>query len=189
MGKAEAMISIPTLESERLYLRALSKNDVAQIVEFAGDYDVAKMTLNIPHPYTEESALWWINHSHEGWESDDRFTFAIERKEDGQFLGGMGIHLQKRDLKATAGYWIGKPFWGKGFASEALTRIIQYGFENGLNRIQANHLTHNMASGRVMEKAGMTLEATLDDYYQKDGEGRTVIQYRILKREWEASQS
>lgn len=184
---AKIMTSIPQLGSNRLILRALSIADVPAIVEYAGAYDVAKMTLNIPHPYPEESAHWWINHSHEGFNTGERSTFAIERKEDGQFMGGMGIHISKRDLKATAGYWIGKPFWGHGYATESLKRIIKYGFEevDGLNRIQANHLIDNLASGRVMEKAGMKQEAILEDYYQKDGKGRTVVQYRILKREWD----
>ena len=83
---------------------------------------------------------------------------------------------------------LGVPFWGHGYMTEALKRLIQYGFEeHNLNRIDANYFIFNPASGRVMEKAGMTFEGVLRQRFIKDENTIDVGVCSILREEWENS--
>lgn len=79
--------------------------------------------------------------------------WAITHSDDGRLFGAISIHVEKGQRLAEIGYWIGKPFWNRGYATEATRAAIAYGFEHlGSNRIQARHMTKNPASGRVMQK-------------------------------------
>ena len=170
-------------ETDRLILRCLQEDDAPHFVELAGDYEVSKMTLNIPHPYSNDDAIQFIKGSIEAWEKGERYAFAIVQKETDSFMGVIGIHPEMRHSRAEVGYWIGVPYWGQGYMTEALQRVIQFGFETlNLNRIQASHRTDNPASGRVMEKAGMQYEGTLRQMMIRDGEF-TDISYRSILRE------
>ena len=82
------------------------------------------------------------------------------------------------------GYWIGKPFWGNGYCTEAAKEVVKYGFTAlGVTRIQATHFAQNPASGRVMEKIGMTYEGCLRQYYKKWGNPIDLKMYAILRAE------
>jgi RimJ/RimL family protein N-acetyltransferase len=155
-------------------LRPLTLADAPAVQTLAGAYEVALNTLLIPHPYPDGAAEEWISRSHP-------HTFVID---DGQLVGVTGLML-KGDEIAELGYWVGVPFWNRGYASEAARQIIRYGFEDcGLHRIFAGHYTRNPASGRVMQKAGMTFEGTLRQHTKKWGEYLDVSYYGILREEW-----
>ena len=82
------------------------------------------------------------------------------------------------------GYWIGVPYWNKGYCSEAAKALIGYGFDElGLNRVFAEHMVRNPASGRVMEKAGMTYEGTLRQHVKKWDRYEDLKVYGILRTE------
>lgn len=179
-----------TLTTERLILRKLEPDDAPHIVRLAGDYEVSKMTLNIPHPYPAEIAPEFITNTHKNWENDITYTFGIVRKNDNVFMGVIGVHPEMRHLRAEVGYWIGVEFWGKGYMTEALKRVIQFGFEDlNLNRVGASHLISNPASGRVMEKAGMKHEGTFYKYSVRDGEPMDLHFRAILKDDYDAQNS
>lgn len=171
------------LETERLLLRCLQLDDAARVVELAGEHDVAKMTLNIPHPYPPESAVGFIEGSIEAWKNEERFAFAITDKVSNTFMGVIGLHPEQRHKRAMVGYWIGKPYWGKGYMTEALKRVIQFAFEDrDLNRVEAAYHIDNPASGRVMEKAGMLFEGTFPQYYRRDDKF-IDLHFRAILRE------
>lgn len=136
------------LESERLILRPLRPTDIEAIAVWLGDYDVAKMLARAPHPYSEEDAEAFIAR-----EPDEEHVFGIERKEDGVFLGTIGIN------PATGhemGYWLGKPFWGFGYATEAAGRMLAYAFDTlGAPSVHAGFFADNPASGNVLAKLGL----------------------------------
>ena len=179
------MTDIPTLTTERLRLTAPRWTDVPTIVEYAGDERIAATTLNIPHPYAEQHAVWWINLAWQSWENGSKTIFGLRLRDTDEFIGGMGLHLEPDHRRAELGYWIAVPFWGKGYATEAAAAVLRYGFtERELHRIQATHLQHNPASGRVMEKNGMRHEATLRDYVFKNGEPQTLEQRYILRADF-----
>ena len=100
----------------------------------------------------------------------------------------MGLKINQRFNRAELGYWIGFPFWGKGYATEAAQAMLKFGFEQlNLNKIYAVHTTENPNSGKVMQKNGMVREGELVDHYKKGNRYYTVIQYRMTKSEYQAN--
>ena len=125
----------------------------------AGDALVAETTALIPHPYPPGAALEWIA-THEAAAAAAReYTYAITEP-GGVLVGAIGLrpHLTEHE---NVGYWIGRPYWGRGYATAAAQALIAVGFGLiDLPTITASHLARNAASGRVMEKCGMTLVRT-----------------------------
>jgi RimJ/RimL family protein N-acetyltransferase len=135
------------LESERLILRPPRPMDIEAMAVWLSDYDVAKMTSRVPHPYGEEHAEEFL-----AMPPDGRHVFVIERKSDGLFLGMTGLHpVDGYEF----GYWLGKPFWGLGYATEAAHRLVRYAFESlGQQTVHAGWFADNPASGHVLAKLG-----------------------------------
>lgn len=134
------------LETDRLVLRLLAAGDVAPIIKMAGDADVARMTMRMPHPYTYDDARAFIA------KARNAPVFAITLND--RLIGCTGIHPAD-DGAADMGYWLGKSWWGQGFATEAVLELVRYGFRGlGLSRIKAGHFTDNPASERVLKKCG-----------------------------------
>lgn len=175
----------PTLTSPRLILRPFHLGDAPRVQQLAGDRAVAMSTLMIPHPYTDGLAEAWIRTHPQNFANDQAVTFAITLPND-ILCGAIGLGLVREFHLAELGYWIGKPYWGKGYATEAAHTILQFGFETlGLNRIQATHFTDNPASGRVMEKIGMTYEGCRRQHTLKWGEFKDIKLYGLLKIDWQ----
>ena len=136
------------LESERLNLRPPRPWDVQDIAVWLGDPAVSRMLARIPHPYTEEHAEDFL-----ALPPDGRHVFVIEAKPDGRFLGMIGLHPDGEGYEL--GYWLGKPYWGLGYASEAAARMLAYGFETlGLETVRAGWFLDNPASGHLLAGLG-----------------------------------
>ncbi len=158
------------LTTQRLILRRLELADAPIIQRLAGAREVAEMTLLVPHPYPDDAAEPFIRSTWEKAEAGTDFTFAITRKEDHTFVGVIGLHGNATHNRAEIGYWIGVPYWGNGYATEAAKAVIAFGFETlHYNRIQAGYLTKNPASRRVQEKAGMIFEGVRRQEFLKWG--------------------
>jgi len=109
------------------------------------DYDVARMTSRVPHPYGESDAEAFIA-------SGEANRFVIERKGDGLFMGMAGIHA---DDGYEFGYWLGRPFWGFGYATEAAHCLVTYAFTAlDADQLHAGWFYDNPASGHVLAKLG-----------------------------------
>jgi RimJ/RimL family protein N-acetyltransferase len=174
---------LPELQTERLYLRPFALADAAEVQRLAGEWVVAFTTTNIPHPYEDGMAEAWIGTHRSLFAQGRGLTLAVERREDGRLVGAIGLTdiVQQHD-RAEMGYWIGHPYWGNGYATEAARAILDYGFtELKLNRIFARHLVRNPASGRVMEKIGMTYEGCLRQHVKKWGVYEDVAFYGVLR--------
>lgn len=129
----------------------------------------------------------WIATHEPEYDDGKAATFAVVRKEDARLIGAVGLRIDRGINKAELGYWVGKPFWNRGYATEAAIAILGYGFDElRLNRIQAGHLARNPASGRVMEKAGMALEGTARQNAIKWGQYEDLVYYGILRENWVA---
>jgi RimJ/RimL family protein N-acetyltransferase len=138
-----------TIETDRLLLRAPRLADAARIALLAGDYDVASMTGTLPHPYSEEMATDWIGSLDGG---DEGVAFAIEH--DGSVIGCVGYRPMS-PTHAEMGYWIGKPYWRNGYATEAARALILYIFaQEHFDYLTVGHFRENPASGRVIAKLG-----------------------------------
>ncbi len=174
----------PTLHTERLTLRPFDMSDAPAVHQFAGAYEVALNTLVIPHPYPDGAAEEWIGKQQSEFDENRIIHFAVD---DGQLAGAMAL-VMKGDGIAEIGYWIGMPFWGRGYASEAAREVVRYGFEErDLVRIFAMHYGRNPASGRVLQKAGMTYEGTLRRHLKKWEEYVDLVCYGVLREEWLSS--
>ncbi len=142
----------PVIETRRLKLRAPEERDLPRIAGLGADYDIARMTLRMPHPYGERDAQAWISNAY----AQDRArhnSFVIELEDEGA-IGLMGLFHDK-DPYPEMGYWIGKPYWGRGFATEAAEGALAWASRKWRKRaVAAGHFTDNPASGRVLSKAG-----------------------------------
>jgi RimJ/RimL family protein N-acetyltransferase len=158
----------PTLRTDRLLLRPFRLKDASVVQQLAGAREVADTTQNIPHPYLDGMAEAWIGSHADAWERKERVTFAITSEADG-VVGAITLRLTLTHRRAELGYWVGRPFWNRGYATEAARAVLRFGFEGlGLNRIHASHLTRNPASGRVMAKAGLRFEGTFREHLRRD---------------------
>lgn len=135
------------MKTPRLTLRPLEPADAESIAALGGDWDVASMTGRIPYPYSTEAAHHWLRGVAEG-----EVVFAVTH--DGTLIGLCG-YTRNADGAAELGYWIGKPFWGNGFATEAARALMNYGFTKGrVKRFTGCHFADNAASARILEKLG-----------------------------------
>lgn len=152
----------PLLTTERLLLRPFRMSDAAAVRELAGTWEVADTTLRVPHPYPDGAAEAWIAPQAYGFASGRLAVYAITDPEGDRLLGAVGLEIQQEHAQAELGYWVGVPFWGRGYATEAACELLRFGFGTmHLNRIQGRHFVRNPASGRVLRKLGMRHEGTL----------------------------
>lgn len=143
-----------TIETPRLVLRPPEPGDAAAIARSVRDFDVARMTGSIPHPYPVEAAEGWIVFAAAQRRRGENFTLVIDVKDEG-VLGGAGVFRRRPWLDWEVGYHISKPAWGRGIASEALAGVIAWSrAELAPSRLTAGHFEDNPASRRVLEKAG-----------------------------------
>lgn len=176
----------PTLYTARLILRPFALSDAPAVQRLAGDAAVAEMTLNVPHPYADGMAESWIASHPAAWVEGTAVTFAITTLDD-ELRGTVSLQLALPHGRGEMGYWIGRPFWGQGLATEAVSGLLHFAFGPlGLNRVQASHLPRNPASGRVMQKAGMLREGLHREKYLKNGRFEDVVEYAVLRRDWES---
>jgi RimJ/RimL family protein N-acetyltransferase len=175
------MTTQPTLRTERLVLRPLRPDDAARVEELAGDRLVADTTLNIPHPYPPGGAVPWIASHTPRWMEGTLATFAITEETEGGLVGVVGLSIAAEHARAELGYWVGVPYWNRGYCTEASHAMLAFAFESlGLHRVQARHLVRNPASGRVMQKIGMQLEGIHRGLYRKWDVFEDIAMYAIL---------
>ena len=172
----------PVLLTDRLSLRAFSLDDAAEVRPLVSEKEIAATTLSIPHPYPDGEAENWISKHKPFYDEGKAVTFAIILSETGKIVGSISIWMDHKHAHAELGYWIGKPYWNNGYATEAGNAILSYGFKvRDLNRIHAHHMMKNPQSGKVMQKMGMTHEGTLRQHVMKDGEYQDLAIYAITK--------
>ena len=177
----------PTIHTKRLILRPFMLKDAAEVQRLAGDRAIAAVTQAIPHPYEDGMAEDWIKTHPKSFAEEKGVVFAITFPESNTLCGAIGLVIKQEHNHAELGYWIGKPFWGNGYCTEAALVVIKYGFESlGLYRIYSSHFGSNPASGRVMQKIGMRYEGCLRQHLLKWGKFEDLVQYGILKSEWQS---
>jgi len=180
----------PILTTDRLLLRQFFLTDARDVKCLAGDREIAYNTLLIPHPYEQGFAERWITERQVDFQKGVALTFAVVVKETRELCGALGIGINRHHSHAEIGYWIGVPYWNQGYCSEAAEEVLRYAFEVlELNRVWAHHFSRNVASGRVLQKIGMTHEGCLRKHIFKWGEFLDVEQYGILRSEWKRQKS
>ncbi len=160
-------------------------SDAAKVKRLAGDRAIAATTLTIPHPYADGMAQQWIEAHRPAFDAGESVSFAITDRATGELFGAIGLHLNTDQSRAELGYWIGKPYWRRGYATEAGMAVLQYGFDQlELNRIHAHYFVGNPSSGRVLEKLGMQCEGTMRQHVKRWGVFQDLVMYGILCSEY-----
>src|SRR5271167_2199772 len=177
---SSAMAFTP-LQTERLTLRAYEVSDIPALVPLIGAREVAATTLRIPHPYTEEHARDFIVSAREDLANGKCLRLGIILRKSETLCGGIGLMIEAEHRRAELGYWIGVPYWGNGYATEAARAVVKYGFGTlGLHRIFASHFANNPASARVLRRIGMRHEGSLRAHVLKLGEFLDLEMYGVL---------
>lgn len=173
------------LRTGRLVLRPLTLADAPIVERLAGEKDIASTTRLIPHPYPPGMAEQWIATLPELYQKAEMVNWGIAL-DGGPLLGTIRLTLNQIDNHAEVGYWVGKPFWNNGYCTEAARAVVAYGFDVlGLERIYANYMARNPASGRVLAKLGMQQEGYLRRHRRKFGRYEDLIVCGITKAEWQ----
>ena len=159
--------------------------DCDSLVRYANNRNVwLNLRDRFPHPYTKDDAQRWLEIATE-IKPETNFAIAVE----GSAIGAIGFSVQSDVAYRSAeiGYWLGEEFWGRGIATEALMAVSDYAFASyDLCRLYAHVFEWNLASARVLEKSGYTLEGRLKKSVTKDKQtidqllyARTIDQQHI----------
>ncbi len=143
----------PRIRTERLVLRPPNLSDAVYIADLANDLDIARMTVSIPYPYRLEDAEGFLAAVAEGDGRQDK-PLLIEHPDFGP-IGMTGYHLDPASRFLEVGYWLGRTYRGRGFATEALRGAVDWAHRGwGKRALVSNHFEDNPASARVLTKAG-----------------------------------
>jgi RimJ/RimL family protein N-acetyltransferase len=171
----------PILATGRLYLRPFDIADAPEVQRLCGDYAVAATTL-LPYPYPDGLAEIWIASLRDDIGHGDAAAFAVTLAPGGSLIGGVRLRIDADHARGELGFWIARRCWGRGYATEAVRAVIEYGFSVlGLHRVHAMHFSRNPASGRVMEKCGMLHEGCFREHVRKWGVYEDVDIWGILR--------
>ncbi len=153
------------IKTERLVLRELKLSDAAAFSKLAGDYDISKMTGSIPHPFPLYSAEFKIMFLRQQKRRGLAHPYAISL-DGGELIGVIDLFRSAPDSALEIGYWIGKPYWGKGLSSEAAKAIIAEARDTlGVKALVAGAFADNPASLRVLQKLGFRPTGEEDMYF------------------------
>lgn len=176
----------PIKVSDQLTLTEIRDGDAEIFVRHLNERDIYRMTLRIPFPYQLSDARQWIAFNQSLFQAGRIFNWAI-REKNGGLIGGVGFTdevVKGETHRAEIGYWLAKPYWGKGIMTEVVKRFCRFAFdEYGLVRLTACVFEFNPASARVAEKCGFAFEGRQRNYYKKDGKIFDGLIYANVKAE------
>jgi RimJ/RimL family protein N-acetyltransferase len=176
-------LCVPTLESDRLVLRAPLLADAVSIALLADNRKVAEMTTSIPHPYRIEDAEAWIAGVAE---KAPGLVFALFERKGGAFVGACSYEMRDEAIPEI-GYWIGEPFWGRGYATEAVRTMIDHAFTaTDLDALAASCRVTNVASRHVLEKCGFQWTGAALCRVRALGASVPSDRFRLDRRTWVA---
>lgn len=174
---------VESVQLDRLIFRHLRESDLLDVADFISDWDVAKQTAAIPHPFTSSHAQNWFHYVQEAWAEGREYVLVVERRSDQKVVGAVGVRVDRRlwGRVGSVGYWIGKPYWGKGYATEAVEGFLQFcERELRLKRLRAEVFEDNERSLRVLEKCGFRPQKLRKVNYADRGGKRKIwiLKYR-----------
>lgn len=168
--------------NEIVRLTEFRQSDKSDLVQWLNDREISNRTLRIPHPYTANDALTWLSECERmRAEHGQPIHFAIRQRE--QLVGACGFEGLKIGMlhRAELGYWLARPYWGRGIMTAVVATVCGYAFDTwGLRRITAHVFEGNSASSRILEKNGFRREGLLRRHYLKNGEFLDAEVYGLL---------
>ncbi len=194
----------PILETERLILRAPRLADAKAVATLVNDRRIAENTGRIPHPYsvadaqdyltaagasvTETAFAITLAHEHdpEKWKP----VFREDHAQVNQTLIGLCNVDCRRDENPEIGYWLGVPYWGQGYATEAVRALIDHAFTDlALERLEAGARVSNPASRRVLEKCGFQWTGVILTRIRAIASSAPIDRFRLDRRLWASLKS
>ncbi len=171
-----------TIRTDRLTLRDPEERDLPGITELIGDLAVSRMLSRVPHPYTLKDASAWFRHINEP-DSEDWQIIAIVM--DGRTVGMIGF--RRKSDQPLIGYWLGKPFWGRGIMSEACSAAVGWFFDSHADDIlHSGVFEDNPGSLRIQEKLGFELVGSEMVMCLATGERRLELKTRLHRNVFRA---
>ena len=176
---------IPTLETDRLTLRGMRVSDAADMFSYARRPSVTAYLTWDPHGSIEETREY-LTYIGQRYRTGDFYDWAVVHKEDGHMIGTCGFTSFNCPAdSAEIGYVLNPNYGGQGYATEAVRRVLTFGFEElSLHRIEARFIEGNTPSLRLMERVGMTLEGYARESMRIKGGYRTIGTCSVLRHEY-----
>lgn len=174
------------IRTNRLILRPLHKGDEKALVINMNDIDICRGLKDVEYPFKIKHAKQWISFNKKMWHEKNTKTipFGIILKKNKSLIGGISLNkYNKKNNSAEIGYWIGKKYWGKGYAEEAAASVITFCFSKiGLKKIDARVLFYNVRSKKLLKKLGFTKKSSKNVVICKaDNKKYTDLTYVLLK--------
>lgn len=169
----------------RVYLASLKPDDAGPIMELANDREVASNIPGMPHPYLAGHAMNLVSFAIERYRTEEEFHMGVRLPDKG-LIGLCALsNIDRGNMKAELGYWLGRNYWSRGYGKEALTLMLALGFSKiGLNRIYAKVLTTNERSIRLLRSLGFSNEGTNREEVHHGGRFVDDFSFALLKKEF-----
>lgn len=181
-------LDCPVIETGRLLLRPPHADDVEDIARLANNYAVASMLASMPHPYFAADAREFLDRIATSAQKADKAdcVYAITRADNGAFMGVCGLHEDVTRFELPfIGYWLGEPFWGAGYASEAARAMVSLFFKvTAGETLMVSCRTENARSRAIILKCGGRYWKTGDQYNAALGQMQKVDHFRITRESW-----
>lgn len=147
-------------------MRPIRDTDAEVISKLGNDMDIARMTSTIPHPYPVISAEFFVMTNRENHRRGLCYNYAITRRDSDELMGIVGVFRRGEDAALELGYWLGKPYWGLGYTTEACAAILSEAKESlGVMRIIAGVFVDNPVSLKVLTKLGFKSLETYGNWF------------------------
>nr|WP_316977827.1 8-oxo-dGTP diphosphatase MutT [Shumkonia mesophila] len=178
------------IATARLRLRPPAAEDGPALMALAGEWEVARFTAFIPHPYAESDAREFIATAAAKRAHRQEAIFVLERRAEGDVIGAVGVAVDGA-AGGEVGYWVGKPHWGRGYAAEAVKGLLGLAFDGlGLERVGAAVMKENAASARVLEKAGFARRGEgTGSCCQGRCAGRATVAFEMTAEAWRTARA
>jgi len=178
-----------SLVTPRLLLRPFLHSDAPRLAELAGDRAIADTMISIPHPFPQGLAAEWI--AQRNRPTTSQITFAICQRNDRSLVGSIStVAIDQEHAIGELSFWVGRPYWGLGIASEAGAAMVKQAFQTiMLNRLQAYYMVRNPASARVLEHLGFRPEGLLRQRVRKWDVFEDVMICGLVRTDWLAQKA
>jgi RimJ/RimL family protein N-acetyltransferase len=170
--------------TEQIHLSEFQPADEAACVQHFREKEIYNRTLRIPFPYTEADFRAWLEIVEQATKQQGRNIHWAIRDETGFLIGGCGFDSLQigKSHRAEIGYWLAKPYWGRGIVTAVVRKLCEFAFaEWGLVKITAHVFPDNGASAKVLQKCGFQQEGFLRKHYLKDGRYLDARAFALLK--------
>jgi ribosomal-protein-alanine N-acetyltransferase len=177
--------TIPTLETRRLILRKILPQDEDDMYEYSRDPETSKYLLWEPHASRSYTRAH-IRYLQDAYNRASFFDWALIEKESGKMIGTCGFtEIYEREKRAEVGYVIAPQFHRRGFAPEALERVMEYGYNTlGLIKLSGRFMEDNEASRKILERFGFSDDTTKSESIYKRGKKQRILTYSLTKEEY-----